>query len=67
MKYGLENLTAFDKILQLNEDIAIGEKVICRGGFGTLQEMNDESLTVSLEPWDVDKVYKPPPKSRIAR
>lgn len=61
VKMGMENRLAFDKYLELEGDIAVGEMVQCRGGYGELKESNvhDDSIIISLHPWNCDTKYQP--------
>ena len=55
---GIENRAAYENFLKLSGDIALGEMVLCRAGFGKLISDTEDSLTVSLEPWKYEKEYK---------
>ena len=54
---GLENRAAYDKFIELTGDIETNEMVVCRDGFGKLVSESEDSLTISLEPWQFEKTY----------
>ena len=54
---GLENRAAYDKFIELAGDIETNKMVVCRDGFGKLVSESEDSLTISLEPWQFEKTY----------
>ena len=65
-KAGIENRALFDEFFELEGDIEIGERVICRGGDdGKLIAIDpDGSVTIQLHPWNTQVKYK---TARVAR
>lgn len=66
---GMENRKRLDEYFTFEGDIVIGEMVQCRGGFGTLKDINaaDDSITISLHPWKADAIYCPKSSARMVR
>ena len=67
VKKGMENRILYDQYLSLEGDIAVGETVSCRDGYGTLQSYAENSLTINLQPWECASIYKPGKKARMTR
>ena len=56
---GKNNRIAMNKYMKLSGDIAVGEEVVCRDGYGTLKAINnDRSIVITLKPWGSDETYK---------
>jgi hypothetical protein len=53
----LDNRDAYEKYLELDGPIQVGEKVICRGGEGVLVKMDGDSPTIELHPFNTQKKY----------
>ena len=69
VKKGMENRILYNQFLSLSleRDIAVGDTVSCRDGYGTLQSYNESSLVINLQPWECVSTYKPGKKARMTR
>ena len=67
VKEGRKNRKAYNKFLELDGDMNVGEMGVCREGYGILKEFNEESVTISLLPWECDVMYKPATTARMTR
>ena len=54
---GLDNISVYDKYLQITGDIVPGEIILCRNGFGELTSEYEQSITITLKPWKYKMVY----------
>ncbi len=66
-KKGLDNRVAYDKYSKLNGDVNVGEMTWCQGGEGVLKAINlkDDSVTITLHPWECDVTYQPSSRARM--
>eukprot|EP00984_Skeletonema_dohrnii_P017124 scaffold7728_cov75-Skeletonema_dohrnii-CCMP3373.AAC.2 len=64
---GFENRKEYNKFLELDGPIQIGEHVVCRGGDGTLVSTEGDSLTIKLQPWGTKVTYKSLKDARMRR
>ena len=62
------NRLEVNKFMSLSGDIAIGDRIICRGGSGELVDTAENgSVTVKLLPWNTIKIYKSMASAQLRR
>jgi len=64
---GFDNRDEYNKFLELDGPIQVGEQVVCRGGNGTLVSMEGDSLTIELQPWGTKVTYPLLKNARMRR
>ena len=58
LKAAVENRKRYNRFLDMTGPIQVGERVLCRGGAGVLEEQSTGgSITIKLLPWGTIKSY----------